>query len=98
MNKFKRDEYLVERLWQRRVSNLVTQIQWMRESFAMRNDHDELINKREVAESALRDLRVAILEIVTCDIRWDNYNLRSPFIVARELTEYYKTSSGNKVS
>ena len=84
---YETQEYLVKRLWQNKLSNLVSAIRFMRKSFADRNVEDELIDRREVAQGALRDLRVIQLDIVTSDIRWHRYNLRSPFIVAKELTE-----------
>ena len=87
MNKFKRDEYLVERIWSKKMSQMESTIREFRNYYSQRNVNNELIDNHEVARGALRDLRVAILDIVTTDIRWDNYNLRSPYIVARELTE-----------
>ena len=87
MNKFRRDEYLVERIWSKKMSQMESTIREFRNYYSQRNVNNELIDNHEVARGALRDLRVAILDIVTTDIRWDNYNLRSPYIVARELTE-----------
>ena len=87
MNKFRRDEYLVERIWSKKMSQMESTIREFRHYYSQRNVNNELIDNHEVARGALRDLRVAILDIVTTDINWNRYNLRSPFIVAKELTE-----------
>ena len=87
MNKFKRDQYLVDRVWSKKMAQMEKAIREFRYYYSQRNENDELIDNHEVARGALRDVRVAILDIVTCDIRWDNYGLKSPYLIARELTD-----------
>ena len=91
MNKFKRDEYLVERLWSNKMSQAFSAYGWARNSFKSRNNPvDDGIDHLGLAQKALRDLRVIILDIKMCDIQWENYNLRCPLLVAQEL---YNTKS-----
>ena len=78
----KHTKYLTDRLWSRRLSHCMRAIKWMRETFAERNTKDELIDRKLLAEGALRDLRLLYLEDETCTIDWNEKGVDSPLKAA----------------